>query len=156
MYACASSRGISRFSDEPERRDAVDDPEVDHLRDVALDLRQRRRILAEHLGRGARVDVLAALERLAQLRLAGDVREDPQLDLASSRRRASRCPSSATNAERISRPSSVRIGIAWRFGFEVDSRPVAATAWLKVVWSRPSCSEISEGSGTRYVFSSFE
>ena len=28
-----------------------------------------------------RVDVLAARERLAQLRLAGDVREDPQLDL---------------------------------------------------------------------------
>ena len=39
------------------------------------------RILAEHLGGGRRVDVLAALERLAQLRLARDVREDPQLDL---------------------------------------------------------------------------
>ena len=67
---------------EAERRDPVDDPEVDHLRDVALVLRQRRRILAEHLGRRARVDVLAARERLAQPRLARDVREDPQLDLA--------------------------------------------------------------------------
>ena len=66
---------------EAERRDAVDDPEVDHLRDRPLARRQLRRVHAEHLGRGRRVDVLAALERLAQLRLAGDVREDPQLDL---------------------------------------------------------------------------
>src|SRR5213076_660196 len=66
---------------EPERRDAVDDPEVDHLRDVALVLRQRRLVLAEHLRRGRRVDVLAARERLAELRLARDVREDAQLDL---------------------------------------------------------------------------
>ena len=66
---------------EPERRDAVDDPEVDHLGHVALVFRQRGRILREHLGSGRGVDVLAALERLPQLRLAGDVREDPQLDL---------------------------------------------------------------------------
>ena len=67
---------------EPERRDAVDDPEVDHLGDVALVLRQLGGILAEHL-RGRRcVDVLVARERLAQARLAGDVGEDPQLDLA--------------------------------------------------------------------------
>ena len=39
------------------------------------------RVLAEHLGRGRRVDVLAAREGLAQLRLAGDVGEDAQLDL---------------------------------------------------------------------------
>ena len=66
---------------EAERRDPVDDPEVDHLRDRALRRGQLGRLDAEHLGRGRRVDVLAALERLAQLRLAGDVREDPQLDL---------------------------------------------------------------------------
>ena len=36
---------------------------------------------AEHLGRRRGVDVLAARERLAELRLAGDVREDAQLDL---------------------------------------------------------------------------
>jgi len=53
------------------------------------------------------------------------------------------------NAERISRPSSVRIGIDCRFGSEVDRRPVAATVWLKVVCSRPSASEMSEGSGPR-------
>ena len=53
------------------------------------------------------------------------------------------------NAERIWRPRSVRIGIDCRFGFVVDSRPVAATAWLNVVWSRPSRSEINDGSGSR-------
>ena len=67
---------------EAERRDAVDDPEVDHLGDVALVLRQRRRVLAEHLRGRRRVDVLVPRERLAQPRLAGDVREDAQLDLA--------------------------------------------------------------------------
>ena len=77
---------------EPERRDPVDDPEVDHLRDVALVLRQRRRLLAEHLGRGRRVDVVAAQERLAQLRLAGDVREDAQLDLRVVGREQPRAP----------------------------------------------------------------
>ena len=43
---------------------------------------------------------------------------------------------------------SVRIGIAWRFGFDVDSRPVAATPWLKWVCSLPS-SPSSVGSGPR-------
>ena len=66
---------------EPERGDPVDDPEVDHLRDRALGLRQLRGLDAEHLGGGRGVDVLPALERLAQLRLAGDVREDAELDL---------------------------------------------------------------------------
>ena len=60
------------------------------------------------------------------------------------------------NAERISRPRSVRIGIDWRFGFVVDSRPVAATAWLNVVCRRPSAESINDGSGTRYVLRSFD
>jgi hypothetical protein len=46
-------------------------------------------------------------------------------------------------------PSSVRIGIACRFGFDVDNRPVEATVWLKFVCKRPSASEISDGSGPR-------
>src|SRR3972149_9409473 len=66
------------------------------------------------------------------------------------------CPASATNALLISRPSSVRIGIAWRFGFEVESRPVAATVWLNVVWRRPSSGEIWLGGGPGYVFRGFE
>ncbi len=67
---------------EPECRDAVDDPEVDHLGNVALILRQLRRLLAEHLRSRRGVDVLVAGERISQARLAGDVREDAQLDLA--------------------------------------------------------------------------
>src|SRR5262249_2440048 len=66
---------------EAEGGDPVDDPEVDHLRDRALARGERGRILVEDLGSSGPMDVLAALERLAQLRLAGDVREDAQLDL---------------------------------------------------------------------------
>jgi hypothetical protein len=43
----------------------------------------------------------------------------------------------------------------WRFGSEDDRRPVAATAWWKVVCSRPSASEISAGSASTYVERSF-
>ena len=38
----------------------------------------------------------------------------------------------------MARPSSVRTGMFWRFGSVEDSRPVAATVWLNVVWIRPS------------------
>src|SRR5207237_6607790 len=62
---------------EPERRDPVDDPEIDHLRDRALARCQLRRINAENLRRSRAVDVLAAREGLAELRLAGNVSEDP-------------------------------------------------------------------------------
>jgi hypothetical protein len=61
---------------------AVDDPEVDHLGNVALVLRQLRGILPEHLRSRRRVDVLVASKRLPQAGLAGDVRQDAQLDLA--------------------------------------------------------------------------
>jgi hypothetical protein len=36
----------------------------------------------------------------------------------------------------------------WRFGSDEERRPVEATAWWNVVWSRPSCSEISDGSAS--------
>ena len=35
------------------------------------------------------------------------------------------------------RPSAVRIGMFCRFGSVAESRPVAATVWLKVAWMRP-------------------
>ena len=57
---------------------------------------------------------------------------------ASSRRRAASIPSRGTKPRRMSRPSSRRIGMFWRFGSLDDSRPVAATVWLNDVWSRPS------------------
>ena len=37
----------------------------------------------------------------------------------------------------------------WRFGFVLESRPVAARTWLKVVWIRPSSGSISPGSESR-------
>src|ERR1044072_8596486 len=46
-------------------------------------------------------------------------------------------PSPTTKPRRIARPSSVRTGMFCRLGSVDDSRPVAATVWLKVVWVRP-------------------
>ena len=131
---------------EPERRDAVDDPEVDHLRGVALTAAQLRLRDAEHLRRSRRVDVLPAGERLAEDGLAGDVREDPELDLAVVRGQQASLVGDERRADAL--PEPVRTGIDCRFGLVVESRPVAATAWLIVV-SRPSRSSISSGSGRR-------
>ena len=47
-------------------------------------------------------------------------------------------PGAAINAARISRPTSVRMGMFCRFGSLLESRPVAATAWFRCVWTRPS------------------
>src|SRR6185312_15673898 len=52
---------------------------------------------------------------------------------------------------RISRPSSLRIGMFWRFGFVLDRRPVVVAVWLKVVCSRPVLGRMSSGSASRYV-----
>ena len=57
---------------------------------------------------------------------------------------------------RMSRPSSRRIGMFWRFGSLDDSRPVAATVWLNDVCSRPVCGFTSAGSASMYVLSSFD
>ena len=37
----------------------------------------------------------------------------------------------------ISLPTSVRMGMFWRFGSLLDSLPVAVTVWLSEVWSLP-------------------
>ena len=52
------------------------------------------------------------------------------------------------NARRISRPSSVRIGMFCRFGSLLLKRPVAATAWLNDVWTRPVAGFTSCGSAS--------
>ena len=59
------------------------------------------------------------------------------------------------NARRISRPSSVRIGMFCRFGSLLLKRPVAATAWLNDVCTRPVCGLTSCGSASMYVPFSF-
>jgi hypothetical protein len=57
------------------------------------------------------------------------VRGQAQLDLRIVGA-SSTLPSSATNALRMRRPTSVRIGMFWRLGSFDDSRPVCATARL--------------------------
>ncbi len=58
-------------------------------------------------------------------------------------------------ARRISRPSSVRIGIFCRFGFVDDIRPVAVAVWLNVVWIFPVEGFMRVGNAFTYVVSSF-
>ena len=64
-----------------EAADAVDDAEIDRLGPPPRHRVHPLHRDAEHLGRGARVDVLAAREALAQRRHVGDMRQQPQLDL---------------------------------------------------------------------------
>ena len=66
---------------EPERRDAVDDAEVDRLGAAAHLARHALHRHAEHLRRGHGVDVEAVAEGLLQRLDVGDLGEQPQLDL---------------------------------------------------------------------------
>ena len=91
---------------------------------------------AEHLGGRAQVDVLAGAKRVEKRRILREVRQDPQLDLRVvggdqevPRRRDERLADAPADL--------VRMGMFWRFGSLDDRRPVAATAWLNEVWSRP-------------------
>ena len=81
MYSAASSCGIVELLGQAVRAEAVDDAEVDRLRARALARADLLRRELQDLGRGRGVHVLAALEDLLQHVLAGDVGEDPQLDL---------------------------------------------------------------------------
>ena len=87
---------------EAERRDPVDDPEVDHLRDVALVLRQRRRVLAEHLGRRR----ACGCPRRARTPRAASAR--PRRARGSAARSASSRPRSAGGPPRRRTPSGSR------------------------------------------------
>src|SRR5204863_1061123 len=66
---------------EPERRDPVEDGVVGALGDGPLERAHVARRDLEDLGGGARVDVLTTTERLDDRFLAGEMREDAQLDL---------------------------------------------------------------------------
>ena len=82
---------------------------------------RRRGSVAEHLGGGAGVDVLAAREAVDEHRVVGQVREDAELDLRVVGRRSGACPGAATKAARMRRPSSLRIGMFCRFGSELET-----------------------------------
>ena len=58
-------------------------------------------------------------------------------------------------AARISRPSSVRMGMFCRLGLEEESLPVAAPVWLKLVCRRPVRRSMSAGRASTYVPLSF-
>src|SRR3989304_3843398 len=61
-----------------------------------------------------------------------------------------------TNARRMERPISVRMGMFWRFGSLLESLPVAVTVWLRDVWSLPVFGLIISGRASIYVDLSFE
>ena len=54
----------------------------------------------------------------------------------------------ALKARRIRWPSSVRIGMFIRFGFDDESRPVAVLAWPKDVCTRPLMGSTSWGNAS--------
>src|SRR5437879_7511069 len=64
-------------------------------------------------------------------------------------------PGGATKARRMASPRGVRTGMFCRFGSELDSRPVAAPAWLKLVWMRPVAGFTYPGKASTYVDLSF-
>ena len=70
-----------RVAREPEVAQPVDHTEVDHLGDASHVRRDGVGLDRVHLGSGAPVDVLAALECLDELLLAGHVGEHAQLHL---------------------------------------------------------------------------
>ena len=134
---------------------AVEQRVVDDLRAPPQLVRVQSARRAEHaLGRPV-VNVHALPEGLDERRVARRGARARAVRSASSRRRSGRDPGSATNAARISRPSGVRIGMFCRFGSLLLSRPVAATAWLNVVCTRPVAGLTSAGSASTYVPLSF-
>ena len=112
-------------------------------------------ILAEHLGGGR----ACGCPRRAGRPRAASAR--PRRARGCAARSASSRPRAADARPRRRTPSGsrgpARCGSGWPAGSGsmVESRPVAATAWLNVVCRRPSA-PISVGSGPRYVLSSFE
>ena len=151
-------RGLLRHADvlrQRERRLSVEQRVVDDLRAppqlVRVEAARSRRTRARPCGRGCRCP--AGTPRRAPRRPTGARARAARS--ASSRRRSARGPASATNAARISRPSGVRIGMFCRFGSLLLSRPVAATAWLNVVCTRPVAGLTSAGSASTYVPLSF-
>ena len=147
MNSCASCRDTPMSFASVNACLAVEQRVVDDLRPAPQLVLAQAADAAEHLRRGAVVDVLAAREGLDQHLLAREVRQHAQLDLRVVGG-DEHVPGSATKARRISRPTSVRIGMFCRLGSLLLKRPVAATAWLKQVWTRPVSGCTSCGSAS--------
>ena len=81
MNLAASFCSMPRLLRQAERREAVDDAEVDDLGGAAMLGGLRHRADAENFLRGARVDVLAGAKGFDQHGVFGKMREDAQLDL---------------------------------------------------------------------------
>jgi len=73
------------------------------------------------------VNVFIVLVGARQQRIAAEVGQQAQLDLRIIRREQLRSRRGGEGA-RISRPSSVRVGMFCRFGLIEESRPVATAA----------------------------
>ena len=147
--AAASSRGIVQ----PLRRGRyrvmpVGDAEVDHLRLAAAlggrPARARRR-RPRRRSRGWMSS--CAREGGHEPLVAGDVREDAQLDLRVVGAEQQLAGRRARRRARMRRPSSVRIGMFWRFGSVHERRPVAATACCR--WCAPGRLGIRPASAAR-------
>ena len=83
-----------------------------------------------HLAGHAGVNIFIAFESRPQSFVAGKMGQHAQFDLRIIGGQQRQSGSPGKNAERISRPSSVRIGMFCKFGSLELKRPVAATTWL--------------------------
>ena len=137
---------------EAELAQAVQHAEVEHLRAPPLVRRSRPRSRTPKTCAAVAAWMSSSFdERLDQRGVLREVRHDAQLDLRVVGReqdRASGRKSRATKQRRIALPRSVRTGMFCRFGSCDDSRPVAATVWLKFVWMRPVFLCTSAGSAS--------
>ena len=88
------------------------------------------------------MDVLPGCESLRQSRHIGHMGQQPQLDLAVIAL-TSTWPGCGGEGAADAPPSSVLMGMFWRFGSLDDSRPVVVAAMVKVVWTRPVRGSIS-------------
>jgi hypothetical protein len=118
---------MAQLVGQPERRDAVDDAEIDGLGPAAdgrVHVLDRH---VEHLRCGHGVNVQTIRESLLELRNVGDMGQHAQLDLAVVCRHQL-VALSATKAVLIWRPSAVRTGMFCRLGSVEASRPVEVAA----------------------------
>src|SRR6266700_4821252 len=109
----------------------------------------------ENDGRGLAVDVPALREGLDERGIAREMRQQTQLDLRVIGRQQHRSGLGDEGPANAS-PRGVRTGMFWRFGSEDDNRPVAAPAWLKLVWMRPVAGLMNPGRASTYVDLSFD